>query len=94
MIRNLFMNNKLDNKNTELSTKVTYINGKWHCRILKNGVPYYESVAESRKEIGPVFRALLRDIDKYYSVGDEFTSAARKRPNHKHNNKVKWPGEQ
>ena len=87
------MNNKLDNKNTELSTKVTYINGKWHCRILKNGVPYIESVAEYREEIGPVFRALLRDIDKYYSVGDEFTSAARNRPHHK-SSKVKWPDEQ
>ena len=65
--------------NTEYSTKVTNINGFYHCRILReNGSKVVlEARVDNRVLIGPAFRDMFRTLDK--GGGDEFTSACRKR---------------
>lgn len=46
-------------------TKVTYLGrGVWGCRILKDGVPIQEARVNEREHIGPVFRDMLRMLDK------------------------------
>lgn len=46
-------------------TKVTYL-GKnlWGCRVLKEGGVIVEVVVDSREDIGPAFRDMLRTLDK------------------------------
>lgn len=60
------------------TTKVTNINGTYCCRVLKDGNPVLEARVDSREDIGPALRDLLRTIDKL-GMGDDFTHAARYR---------------
>lgn len=53
-------------------------NGTYGCRIFKDNVLVLEGRAETKGMIGPVFRDLLRTIDKCGN-GDAFTHAARVR---------------
>jgi hypothetical protein len=59
------------------TTKATWLGKEYGCRIFQNGKLVLEGRTPFRMEIGPVFRDLLRTIDK--CGGDKFTSAARKR---------------
>jgi hypothetical protein len=59
------------------TTKTTRSEKGYYCRVLCNGRPVVEGEALSKSEIGPVYRDLLRTLDKL--GGDSFTSAARKR---------------
>ena len=60
------------------TTKCTWLGKAYGCRIFKDGVLILEGRALTRDLIGPVFRDLLRTIDKCGS-GDKFTDAARHR---------------
>ena len=65
-------------ENSEYSTKCTRLGAAgWGCRIFFKGKLIVEGIAETRNEIGPCFRDLLRTIDKM--GGDVFTNAARYR---------------
>jgi len=59
------------------STKTTWLGNEYGCRVFHNEMLVVEGRAQSRQMIGPVFRDLLRTIDK--CGGDAFTSAARER---------------
>lgn len=65
-------------KQSKYTTKVTNINGTYHCRVSYDGKPIVEARVDSREDIGPAFRDLLRTMDKC-TGGDPFTSAARYR---------------
>lgn len=49
----------------EFSTKVTRI-GKslWGCRVFRNGKLHSEKVVQSRSEVGPALKDLLRWVSK------------------------------
>lgn len=59
---------------------VTTINGKFHVRVLTNGMLNQEAVCEEKKYISKTARNLLRDEDKCGNIS-KFASAARKRLN-------------
>jgi len=59
------------------STKTTWLGNEYGCWVFHNGMLVVEGRAQSRQMIGPVFRDLLRTIDK--CGGNQFTSAARHR---------------
>ena len=60
------------------TTKATWLGKEYGCRVFQNGKLVVEGRTPFRMEIGPVFRDLLRTIDKSFG-GDKFTSAARER---------------
>ena len=60
------------------TTKATYLGKGYGCRVFRGGVVVVEGIAKDKSEIGPVFRDLLRTIDKMCN-GDKFTAAARGR---------------
>lgn len=60
-----------------LITKTTWLGTEYGCRIYDGDKLIVEGRAKTRHDIGPVFRDLLRTLDK--CGGDEFTNAARKR---------------
>lgn len=63
---------------TEYSTRATRLgNGEYGCRVFRGGTLIVEGRAQERAMIGPVFRDLLRTLDKL--GGDAFTKAARAR---------------
>lgn len=63
---------------TEYSTKATRLgNGEYGCRVFRGDTLVVEGRAQGRTMIGPVFRDLLRTLDKL--GGDAFTKAARTR---------------
>jgi hypothetical protein len=49
---------------TELTTKVTTINGRFHCRLLKSGKVIDEMACKRRDDIGYCMREMLRWHDK------------------------------
>lgn len=59
------------------TTKTTRMNNGYGCRVFRDGRLVVEGRCESRIDIGPTFRDLLRTLDTL--GGDKFTSAARKR---------------
>lgn len=59
------------------TTKTTRIGSQYGCRVFINGELIVEGRAQGRLEIGPVYRDLIRTMDKL--GGDAFTSASRKR---------------
>lgn len=61
------------------TTKCTYLGAKlgWGCRVFHDGELVIEAIAPERILIGPIFRDLLRTLDK--GGGDKFTYAARER---------------
>ena len=59
------------------TTKATWLGREYGCRVFHNGEPIVEGRATGRNLIGPVFRDLLRTLDKL--GGDAFTNAARYR---------------
>lgn len=48
----------------EITTKMTTINGRHHCRILKDGIVEDEMACKLKEDIGYCFRYLLRMYDK------------------------------
>lgn len=48
----------------ELSTKVTNINGRHHCRLIKDGKVVDEMACKLKEDIGFCFRSMLRMYDK------------------------------
>ena len=64
---------------------VRKINGKYHIRILLDGVVNQEAVCEGKDNIGWTARSLLRWEDKCGNISD-FAMAARKRLNRKNYN--------
>ena len=60
------------------TTKTTFINDKYICRILYDNKPVVEAKVYFRHEIGPAFRDLFRTLNKC-GGDDAFTSAVRKR---------------
>lgn len=62
---------------SKFTTKVTNVNGTYHCRVDYDGKPVVEARVTSREDIGPALRCLLRTMDKL--GGDRFTHAARYR---------------
>jgi len=73
------MTHNLDSSQGQMmyTTKTTWLGKEYGCRVLHNGKLVVEGRAKSRLMIGPVFRDLLRTIDK--CGGDAFTNAARER---------------
>ena len=47
-----------------ITTKVTNIDGRYHCRILKDGNVENEMACKLKEDIGYCFRYLLRMYDK------------------------------
>ena len=48
-----------------LSTKVTRINGNWHCRLIRrDGIVHDEMACDNRMNIGFCFAEMLRWVDK------------------------------
>lgn len=62
---------------SDYTTKVTRTKGGYICRVSFLGRPVVQTKVETRCEVGPAFRDLLRTLDKL--GGDAFTSAARYR---------------
>lgn len=65
-------------KISKYTTKVTYLKGckQYGCRIYYKGKLTLEGRASCRAAIGPVFRDLMRTLDKL--GGDNYTSFSRK----------------
>lgn len=61
---------------------VRCINGKYHVRVLLNGVVNQEAVCEGKADIGWTARSLLRWEDKCGNIS-QFASSARERHNRK-----------
>ena len=61
---------------------VRCINGRYHVRILLDGVVNQEAVCESKLDIGWTARSLLRWEDKCGNISD-FARSARERHNRK-----------
>lgn len=60
------------------TTKVTRLgNGQYGCRIFRGDVLVVEGRCDTRDQIGPTFRDMMRTIDKM--GGDSFTHASRMR---------------
>ena len=66
----------------EHEVTVRNINGRYHVRVLVNGVVNQEAVCESKLHIGYTCRSLLRWEDKCGNISD-FASSARERHNRK-----------
>jgi hypothetical protein len=47
-----------------LTTKVTAINGRYHCRLLRDGKVYDEMACVEKEDIGYCMREMLRWYDK------------------------------
>jgi hypothetical protein len=62
---------------SKYSTKATWLGYEYGCRIFYNGEPILEGRAATRDMIGPVFRDLMRTLDK--CGGDAYTHASRMR---------------
>jgi hypothetical protein len=71
-----------------ITTKCTWIGKEYGCRIFKDGRLILEGRCKNRIEIGPVFRDLLRTLDKDCFNSDDFTSSARRRISKKGNSIV------
>jgi hypothetical protein len=61
-----------------LSTKVTCIAGKYHCRLFNNGVLVSEIQCDLKQDIGWSCREMLRRQSKLGSIS-RFAEAARER---------------
>ena len=58
------------------TTKVTRLgNGQYGCRIFRDDVLVVEGRCDTRDQIGPTFRDMMRTIDKM--GGDSFTHASK-----------------
>jgi hypothetical protein len=66
----------------EHEVTVRCINGRYHVRVLLNGVVNQEAVCESKLDIGWTARSLLRWEDKCGNIS-KFASSARERHNSK-----------
>lgn len=66
----------------EHEVTVRNINGRYHVRVLLNGVVNQEAVCESKLNIGFTARSLLRWEDKCGNIS-QFASSARARHNRK-----------
>lgn len=66
----------------EHEVTVRNINGRYHVRVLLNGVVNQEAACESKLNIGFTARSLLRWEDKCGNISD-FASSARERHNRK-----------
>lgn len=64
----------------EHEVTVRCINGRYHVRVLLNGVVNQEAVCESKLDIGYTARSLLRWEDKCGNIS-KFASSARARHN-------------
>ena len=56
------------NGNCTMETKVTSINGWFHCRLYVNGELFHEMACERRDDIGSLCRQMMYDADKYFWV--------------------------
>lgn len=63
---------------TRFKTKVTWLGTEYGCRIYDGTALIVEGRCSSKDMIGATFRDLFRTLDKC-GIGDEFTSAVRKR---------------
>ncbi len=61
-----------------LTTKVTKIKDKWHCRLLKDGSVIDEMVCSNKQDIGFCCHEMLRWYDKLGGT-DKMASASRAR---------------
>ena len=66
------------NTNTPFATRVTVINGWYHCRLYHNDVVIQEIAVKLKSDIGKVFRMMIRMEDKLFKQ-DKFTSEVRDR---------------
>lgn len=66
----------------EHEVTVRNINGRYHVRVLLNGVVNQEAVCEGKADIGWTARSLLRWEDKCGNIS-QFASSARERHNRK-----------
>ena len=66
----------------EHEVTVRNINGRYHVRVLLNGMVNQEAVCESKLNIGFTARSLLRWEDKCGNIS-QFASSARERHNRK-----------
>ena len=63
-----------------LTTKVTTINGRYHCRIMKGDVVHDESACELKEDVRLIIREMLRWYDKMgFSPYSKMADAARHR---------------
>ena len=63
-----------------LSTKLTFINGWYHCRLFNNGELYDELRCSHKSDVGFAFREMMRWYDKCGGMS-KWAYAARKRHN-------------
>jgi hypothetical protein len=61
-----------------LSTKITKINNRWHCRLLKNDNVIDEMICSNKCDIGFCCHEMLRWYDKLGGV-DKMASSSRAR---------------
>lgn len=61
-----------------LNTKVTKINGRYHCRIIKGGEVYDEMACELKEDVSFCIRSMLRMYDKC-GGNSKMASASRMR---------------
>lgn len=64
---------------TKHNVKVTRNGDSWLISVVYNGKVVCMYEAESKKQIGYACRLALRDCDKFYTGGDSYTAAVRKR---------------
>ena len=62
-----------------LSTKVTYINGKYYCRLLKDGEVHSEMVCKHKEDVGLCLKEMLRWYDKCGFPYSRMADASRHR---------------
>lgn len=67
------------NGNCTMETKVTSINGWFHCRLFVNGKLFHEMACERRDDIGSLCRQMMYDADKYSGWWNQHTLALRER---------------
>ena len=62
-----------------LTTKVTRINNKYHCRLLNNKLVCHEVVCKEKKDISFCVSYMLRWFDKYNNQYSKMARASRER---------------
>lgn len=62
-----------------LTTKVTKIENRWHCRLMKGDVVFDEMACYKQTDIGYCFKEMLRWYDKMGWTDSPMASASRDR---------------
>lgn len=80
-------------KEDTITTKVTKINGNYHCRLFRKDKVYEEMACKLKEDVGYCFRYMLRMYDKYVGTSLMASSSRLRGKNQTAKGKIWYPSQ-